>query len=179
MVWLVSNLASRRCSGYSHQSDQTRSIVGDAGGVKALAIAAHVDGGVGKDGVQVGDQHDHVARAAGALTDDVADVVGCDLQACIREELGQVGAARGFFKGGRRNFRDADLLLGDGADASVKFLESQQDAGISGQLGELRRGPLGLGCGKHVHSENGGAEDGAAEQGEPRSVHAKHPSSRT
>ena len=108
------------------EAGEAGAVVGDAGSVEAIAVAADFYFGAGREnGVEMsGEHHDFFVRGAGEFADDVAGFVDRDFEAAIGQEIALTASrARGFLKRRRGNFGDVNLLIVDPAQIARKPIE--------------------------------------------------------
>jgi len=118
------NCAARLESGFvdgagdRDEAGEAGAIVGDAGRVEAIAVAADFNFGAGrKNGVEVsGEHYDFFVVGAGEFADHIAGFVDRDFEAAVGEKRFHEFSAGGFLKGRRGNFGDTDLLVIDPAE---------------------------------------------------------------
>src|SRR6266481_4821023 len=148
-------------AGYGDERGETRAVIGDSGGEEAITVVADFYfGGGGKDGVEMGGEHDHFFFVCAAqLADHVAGLVDLHFEAGRGEKKLHGGSALRFLKWGRGNFGQARLLLVDPSEIAGKPGQRGAHFGIVSELRARSR---------TVAMRNTGGPDGHAEEDNPK-----------
>ena len=133
-------------AGDGDEAGEAGSVVGDAGRVQAVAVAADFNFGAWREnGVEMrGEHHDFFVGGAGEFADDVAGFVDRDVEAAVGEDRFHGFSARGFLKRRRGNFGDVDLLVVDPAEIAREPIEAPRGlrgirVSLAGVSGAMRR----------------------------------------
>ena len=137
-----------QCPRHRQQSGQAGAVVGNSGSKQPAAFP--FDGHIGSRGkyrIQMSRQHDDILRRACIFADHVAGRVDFYSKARRREQFLHVRSASGFMERRRRNFSNADLLVGCRGSVRPEEFKDVSDAGIilKSRGGRLSRKILGEG----------------------------------
>src|SRR6266436_2379989 len=148
-------------AGYGDERGETRAVIGDSGGEEAITVVADFYfGGGGKDGVEMGGEHDHFFFVCAAqLADHVAGLVDLHFEAGRGEKKLHGGSPLRFLKWGRGNFGQARLLLVYPGEIAGKPGQRGAHFGIVGELRARNR---------TVAMRNTGGPDGHGEEDNPK-----------